>query len=603
MIFGRAGWISIALTIVLIFVGLVVLLLGSVMAVNYVSGLRNTLNLVGEVARQSSEFVVEELRDHLDSVVEQSTWVAQFIATGPVDLADDQELGQFLLGALAATPQVAMLSYVAPDLRSVRGYRGERGETWRLDSGRPPDLGFAERTLRAAEATERGFWNEVFYSERSGRSYINYVQPVWRDGAFLGYVLALVSLNELSDIVSDVSDHVRGTVFVLIERDQVIAHPNLTSSHPELSKQTPTVGITRVGDLVLASFWSADSKPLKVTSDVGGLELRTSEIDGQHYVLAHVSVDGYGDNAWIVGQYLDAERAKSALRPLRESALVGLIIMVIGVVLAVILGRAIARPIQAASSEAAHIAELEVAEVKALPRSSFIELDAQARSFNAMLGALVWFQTYLPKSLVRRLIRRGERAVVSKERELTILFTDLVGFSRASEALSAMDMADLLNEHFALLGRCIEDEEGTIDKFIGDSLMAFWGAPDPQPDHADRALRAAVAMVRAMHEDNARRREAGLAPVRARVGLHSGPAVVGNIGAPERMNYTVVGDTVNTARRMENLGRKVAPDAEVVLLASESTVAAMTIELACEPVGAFTVKNRVEPVEAFRILP
>jgi len=186
---------------------------------------------------------------------------------------------------------------------------------------------------------------------------------------------------------------------------------------------------------------------------------------------------------------------------------------------------------------------------------------------------------------------------------LTILFTDLVGFTSTSETLTARETADLLNDHFALLAKCVTSEEGTIDKFIGDALMAFWGAPDPQPDQADRAVRSACAMARLVQEDNASRQRQGLAPIRMRVGLHSGPAVVGNIGAPERMNYTVVGDTVNTAQRMEGLGKEVAPDDEIVVLASETVVAAMTLDVKRESVGAFKVKGKTEPVQVFRVIP
>jgi class 3 adenylate cyclase len=275
----------------------------------------------------------------------------------------------------------------------------------------------------------------------------------------------------------------------------------------------------------------------------------------------------------------------------------------VGIGLTIFFGRKIARPIKAASAGAARIAELEISEVKELPRSPFTELDSQAQSFNAMLGALRWFQTYVPRSLVRRLIGRGDREIASEERSLTILFTDLVGFTSTSETMTARETADLLNQHFALLAKCVEREEGTIDKFIGDALMAFWGAPDRQPNQVDRAVRAVCAMAQTVQEDNVLRRGQGLVPIRMRMGLHSGPAVVGNIGAPERMNYTVVGDTVNTAQRMEGLGKEVAPDAEIVVLASEAIVAAMTLDVKHEPVGAFTVKGKTEPVQVYRVFP
>ena len=194
-----------------------------------------------------------------------------------------------------------------------------------------------------------------------------------------------------------------------------------------------------------------------------------------------------------------------------------------------------------------------------------------------------------------------EGAAESRERELTVLFTDIVGFTAMSERLSAREVADFLNEHFTLLARCVEAEEGTIDKYIGDSLMAFWGAPDVQEDHARRACRAARAIARAMEADNAARAAAGQASVRIRVGIHSGPAVVGNIGAPGRINYTIVGDTVNISQRLESLGRDFDRGEAVTVLIGGATARAVEGDFALESVGSCAVKGREEKVPAFRL--
>ena len=220
-----------------------------------------------------------------------------------------------------------------------------------------------------------------------------------------------------------------------------------------------------------------------------------------------------------------------------------------------------------------------------------------------MLAGLRWFETYVPRSLVRRLMASGTGGhLASSERELTILFTDIVGFTTLSEAMPATETAALLNDHFALLGACVEAEGGTIDKFIGDALMAFWGAPDEQADSAVRACRAAQAMVEAVAVDNGRRRGAGLQPLRLRVGIHTGPVVVGNIGAPGRMNYTIVGDTVNAAQRMETLAKELDEGDDVTVLVSGSTVAALAgSALQAERVGEFEVKGKRALLEVFRL--
>src|SRR5690606_6513392 len=197
--------------------------------------------------------------------------------------------------------------------------------------------------------------------------------------------------------------------------------------------------------------------------------------------------------------------------------------------------------------------------------SPFRETDEARVAFNSMLRGLRWFETYIPRRLVERLIEQGgEEALPSEYRDVTVLFTDIVGFTSIGERLSAQKLSAFLNRHFTVLAEHIEREGGTIDKYIGDSIMAFWNAPDPQPDHADRAVRAALAIARALHEDNERRARKGLRPVRLRIGLHTGPAVAGNIGAPGRVNYTLVGDTVNTAQRLESLGKEMQDRKSVV---------------------------------------
>ena len=171
-----------------------------------------------------------------------------------------------------------------------------------------------------------------------------------------------------------------------------------------------------------------------------------------------------------------------------------------------------------------------------------------------------------------------------------------------SEQLPASQVAELLNEHFALVAECIETEGGVLDKYIGDAAMAFWGAPEVQPDHAERACNAAQRIAVAIAEDNSKRQRNGLEPVRVRMGIHSGLALVGNIGAPDRVNYTVIGDTVNIAQRLEELCRKLAPaNFDSYLLISEETADRMETQFDLEPMGAHTLPGRKAPIRAYSL--
>jgi class 3 adenylate cyclase len=220
-----------------------------------------------------------------------------------------------------------------------------------------------------------------------------------------------------------------------------------------------------------------------------------------------------------------------------------------------------------------------------------------------MLTGLRWLETYVPRSLVRRLLGSADGGrLLSTERVATLMFTDIVGFARTSESMTAADVAEMLNSHFDLLGRCVEAEGGTIDKFIGDCVMAFWGAPDDQPDHADRALRAARAIANALVTDNAARHARGLTPIRIRLGVHTGPVVAGNIGTRDRAGYTVVGDTVNVANRLEQLGKSIAPDDDLVILISGDTVACLQDRSdGLVPLGSHVVPGRATAIDIFRL--
>ena len=227
-----------------------------------------------------------------------------------------------------------------------------------------------------------------------------------------------------------------------------------------------------------------------------------------------------------------------------------------------------------------------------------MELNAAAQAFNAMVVGLRWFETYVPRKLVQRLVGHGEwdaakGAMPSKERTVTVMFADIAGFTTMAEKLPAPEVAALLNRHFGLVTACIEAEGGTVDKFIGDAVMAFWGAPEKQKDHAARGCRAALAIAEAM------RREGGTLGIR--IGLHSGDVVVGNIGAPGRVNYTIVGDTVNTANRLEQLGKSIDNAGNVVVVMSGVTRQASKFDLPVKSIGRVDVRGRQGQIEAFYV--
>lgn len=163
---------------------------------------------------------------------------------------------------------------------------------------------------------------------------------------------------------------------------------------------------------------------------------------------------------------------------------------------------------------------------------------------------------YLPERVARHIMENPIGLAMAGDRKvITLLFADIAGFTTLSEALSPEIVVPVLQEHLKDMTKAIFDHEGTLDKYLGDGIMAFWGAPEHQENHADLALSAAAHMLNALDSANAGRRKKGIEPLHMRIGLHTGEAVVGNIGSELFIDYTAIGDNVNTASRIEGVSK------------------------------------------------
>jgi adenylate cyclase len=185
---------------------------------------------------------------------------------------------------------------------------------------------------------------------------------------------------------------------------------------------------------------------------------------------------------------------------------------------------------------------------------------------------------------------------VPEEREVTVLFADIVGFTRMSESMSPAAVALILNDYLSRMTDVIFKYEGTLDKYIGDAIMAVFGAPLDMPDHASRAIKTALEMRERLEEFNAERKEGG-PHLRIRIGINSGRAVAGEIGSINKKEYTVLGDTVNTASRLES---SVATPMTIVI--GENTQEMVKNEFECRSLGAKELKGKEKVVKAFEVM-
>ncbi|MCC7048745.1 MAG: HAMP domain-containing protein [Alphaproteobacteria bacterium] len=576
----------------------VALAVGAELFIGYVSAQRTTYDLVRDRVVSTLDMIVERLRQQLQPVVEQAEFVAEQMAGGVIDPADPDRLSHSLAVALAGTPQVSSLAFVTPDLESVGVRRvGQRLEHFRRNLRDEPN---AASAMVEMMGSPQPFWSEVQEGSAVGLPLIDLRTPVLRDGRFLGGLMSTISVIDLSRLLAEISRDRPERPFILYGHDYVLAHPgNMFGLPVEPTREQPLPRIAQFGDPVLANLW--DEKRSRSIERLGSVEARFVDAPGGQRVVLYRAMTDYGRVPWIVGGQFMADEIGAEFRRLDRMVYAGLSVLAVAVATAAMLGRRLARPLRRLAEAAEHIRVLDLRALKPLPESPFREIDSAARAFNAMAATLSRVETYLPKRLVGQLMhRQGE--VESEEREVTVLFTDIVGFTALSENSDARELAGMLNEHFSMVERCIEAEGGTLDKYIGDSVMAFWNAPDPQPDHAARACRAAVAIAAAMRADSARRGAAGKPVLRMRIGVHTGQVLVGNIGAPGRMNYTIVGDTVNAAQRLQALGRRFDDGAmPAIALASETTAAAAGAVVPMTAVGLRGLAGREKPIEVYRL--
>jgi adenylate cyclase len=209
------------------------------------------------------------------------------------------------------------------------------------------------------------------------------------------------------------------------------------------------------------------------------------------------------------------------------------------------------------------------------------------------------FKQYLSHAVIEELLLHPERLKLGGERrELSIFFSDLEGFTGISETLDPEELTALLNEYLTAMTDIIQDEGGTVDKYEGDAIIAFWNAPLQQDDHADRCVRAALRCQSKLAEMREPIRKRIGRELRMRVGINSGPAVVGNLGSKTRFDYSMLGDSVNLASRLEGVNKQFG----TYTIISESTLEQMKEALPCREISRVAVVGRKDPVRIYEPL-
>ena len=588
---------SITTALVLGFGTLIVAGMIVVLSISMWSAQKNTRTLLADNAKLAMLSLVRETRRRLAPVQDTSAYLASLIDEGRVSLSDRDALAKTLLTAMAGDQQLFGMAFVFADGKNVRVRRGV-GQI-RVAVG--PDALDIRNAVAEARRRHAPFWGKPLWLAAAKSTVVAYRTPIWQGDTFRGVLIAGVTVNALSRFIARSADApLTGNRFILYGRDHVLAHANMAKGGYKRNADIPLPRLNEVGDPVVARMWDTEGARSLPIALGEGMHGHLADVGGKTFMYLYREMDGFGDVPLTVGIYAGPDDGLGVeMNRLMWAGLAGIAVILVSVAGAVLLGRGMSAPIKKLAEGSSALADLDLDRVSRLKPSRLRELDEASAAFNRLTAGMRWFETYVPRELVRRLITR-DAPVSSEEKQVTVMFTDISGFATLSEHMPATETADLLNAHFSILAACIEEEHGTVDKYIGDSVMAFW-EPDDDDPNVDRALRAARKIRARILADNADRRRRGEPAVTVRIGIHTGYAIVGNIGAPGRINYTLVGDTVNVAARLEQLGKEMGPDIEAAILVSGETAALAQGDFGLVSRGRHELRGRDSDVEIFSL--
>lgn len=582
--------VPLATALAFVFGGMIALTLTIVLSLAFYVATANTRELLADRIELTLDALTHRIEAYLEPVEQRLKEVKASLEAGELDLEDRELRRTYFDGLFTGLPQITGIAIIEDDGYAVRIAR-DRSVEPQTTAVTGDEI---EETLAAVERYEEVVWGEPVHVPDLDSTIINARLRLDDGSARPRVIVAGVSLQAMADYLARAAIELDEPIFVLHGREQVIGYSGFLPQTYEIGPGQPLVPLEDINQPVLRSMWD-EPRPLRLIEGLFDGQDQRVETPIGSFIFVWREVGGFTDLPWIIGTWFPFDEASVQVRRLIGVAVISLVLALVAILVTILIGRRLAIPVRRVGVQAQAIRRLELDGLVPLPRSHVLELDRTASAFNAMTRALRWFEAYLPERLVRQLVTYGSAdAVSSQARIVTVMFTDIAGFSGRASSMSPAETAAFLNAHFAMLDKEITASDGIIDKFIGDGLMAFWNAPADQPDHAERACRTALAIRAALEADPE-------AP-RIRIGIHTGPVLVGNIGAPSRLNYTLVGETVNTAQRLEQLGKSLAADEKVAVVIGSETRAALSGD-GWRPVscGSLEVRGASRRLEVFRL--
>jgi adenylate cyclase len=425
--------------------------------------------------------------------------------------------------------------------------------------------------------------DDPFFAYRSKQAVIGVNRVYFQNNKPAGTISAQGQIATLSDFLANNSVSPNSVTVIFDKNNKVILNSVFQDTFTVVDKIYKLKNIDEISNKVISNAFVVWEEFNKASNQF------QFTVDGIKYFAVISSFPTTDKKTWFA---ITVSPVSDFLAPLERSnfnlTLFGSIIFLGIAFLASYFSKIISRPLEMISNEIKDILEFKIEDRK--PIASFIlEIMMLSSAVKKLRSTILAFTAYVPRDLVMELLSSGKQIEIGgRSRYLTMFFSDLKDFSTLAENTPSRELLERVSFYLKLLTYAIKEEDGTVDKFIGDSVMAFWGAPVLNQYHAYHACVAAVKSKRRMAIFNAELQAQSIPPLFVRMGLHSDAVLCGNIGSLERLSYTVMGDGVNIASRLEGVNK----DYQTQICISHSLYKEAGERLWVRPIDKITVKGR-----------
>jgi adenylate cyclase len=622
---------TLRLTIGVALSGLILITSVLLSVISYISSRNSLIQLSEGLINQNARVVKEQVHGYLSPVRTASEHTRALLKRGVISKDDRKGMEEYFYDYLKVNPTISMFFYGdvkgnflmvkrqpsgAIDTKIVKT-KGKRSVIWRhRDPGadinsikneiKYPNDRYDPRVrtwFKGAMKVKDTFWSNVYVFFTDRMPGVTVAVPYKdKNGKWEGAFTVNIGLVDLSDFLAQ---HIKvgssGQALLIDELGQIIATHDKKSLIIEESsgkrrmrklhesKQPEVLALSEneeVKTYLKKAFSQSGVPPLTLRYKTGG----------NTWVCTLLAIDVGKSKRWVSAVIAkEDDFLASAKKASRKALLIAVILALLALVAGLFLSRIISNGLSTLVAESERVKRMELDSTPS--KSSFREINEVLASFESMKVGLRAFQKYVPMKVVRKLLdKREDPELGGSVKQLTILFSDIKGFTSISERLEPMELAHQLGEYLSIMTRRIQKRQGTVDKYIGDAVMAFWGAPSELPEHATEACHAILEAVDDLGKHE--KKHPYLSDYYTRIGIHTASVVVGNFGCEDRLNYTIIGDGVNLASRLEGLNKVFGTQ----IIVSEDTAQVVSKLFLLRRLAKVAVVGRTAPCVVYELI-